>query len=129
VPNFAGVVCGYIEKNEKTKDLVESCYESRKENELAVLIEYIDRAKIVPPVATFLDIILYSREQITKENLAMGSKVLSSLVCFLSFPYYCPLFIFSLFLLLIYLFIIYLFFINFFSSNFSRQRVVMPLGG
>jgi hypothetical protein len=46
----------------------------RKENELAVLIEYIDRTKLEPPAATFLDIILYSREQIIKENLATGDE-------------------------------------------------------
>lgn len=44
----------------------------RKENELAVLIQYIDRKKMEPPAATFLDIILYSREQIRKENLSTG---------------------------------------------------------
>lgn len=44
----------------------------RKENELAVLIQYIDRNKMEPPTATYLDIILYSREQIKKENLATG---------------------------------------------------------
>ncbi len=54
---------------------MESCYEARKENELAVLIEYISREKIDPPDATFLDIILYSREQIILENVAMGSQV------------------------------------------------------
>ena len=62
-------------KTDENKHLIESCYESRKENELAVLIEYIDRLKIVAPDATYLDIILYSREQIIKENIAMGSKV------------------------------------------------------
>jgi Protein of unknown function (DUF3228) len=45
---------------------------NRKENELAVLIQYIDRNKMEPPIATHLDIILYSREQIKKENLATG---------------------------------------------------------
>ena len=44
----------------------------RKENELAVLIQYIDRNKLEPPAATFLDIILYSRDQIRLENLATG---------------------------------------------------------
>jgi hypothetical protein len=44
----------------------------RKENELAVLIQYIDRNRLAPPAATYLDIILYSRDQIIKENVAMG---------------------------------------------------------
>ena len=37
-----------------------------------MLIEYIDRTKMEPPEATWLDVILYSREQIRKENEAMG---------------------------------------------------------
>jgi hypothetical protein len=39
---------------------------------LAVLVQYFDRRKVPPPLATHLDIILYSREQIIKENQAMG---------------------------------------------------------
>lgn len=62
-------------KTEENKPLIESCYEARKENELAVLIEYISREKLDPPDATYLDIILYSREQIILENIAMGSQV------------------------------------------------------
>lgn len=52
--------------------MIESCYEARKENELAVLIQYIDKSKIEAPLASHLDIILYSREQIINENIAMG---------------------------------------------------------
>jgi hypothetical protein len=54
---------------------IRSGYEARKEGELAVLVEYISSDDIPPPRATFLDIILYSREQIIKENEAMGSEV------------------------------------------------------
>ena len=52
--------------------MIESGYEARKEGELAVLVEYIDRKNFPPPKAIYLDIILYSREQILKENEAMG---------------------------------------------------------
>ena len=72
VPNFAGVKCGYVEKTEENKHLIESGYESRKKEELAVLVEFIPQSKLPTPQASHLDIILYSREQITKENLAMG---------------------------------------------------------
>jgi hypothetical protein len=75
VPNFAEVLCGYTEITPETKPLVESCYEARTEKELAVLIEYIDHRKMPPPKATWLDVILYSREQIIAENIAMGSTV------------------------------------------------------
>lgn len=93
--------CGYTKITSENRNLIESCYEARcaviclpsllttitqryltitqlsttlhrKENELAVLIQYIDRNKMEPPSATHLDIILYSREQIKKENLATG---------------------------------------------------------
>ncbi|KAJ1412251.1 hypothetical protein B484DRAFT_455411 [Ochromonadaceae sp. CCMP2298] len=73
IPNFADMDCGYAEINTQNTPLIESCYEARTEKELAVLIQYIDRTKITAPKATHMDIILYSREQITKENLAMGT--------------------------------------------------------
>lgn len=75
IPNFANVECGYTEITPETKPLIESGYEARTEKELAVLVEYIDRKRMAPPQATWLDIILYSREQIIKENEAMGNEV------------------------------------------------------
>jgi hypothetical protein len=96
VPNFAGVLCGYAEVTEANKHLIESCYESRyfnmlirfiagdmipymhdvrKANELPVLIQYFDKNKLSAPEATYLDIILYSREQIIAENAAMGEVI------------------------------------------------------
>ncbi len=75
MPNFAGVKCGYVVATPENIALKESGYDARKENELAVLVEFIDSSKIESPEATFLDIILYSREQIIKENEAMGSAV------------------------------------------------------
>jgi hypothetical protein len=72
IPNFANVKCGYTKITPENRHLIESCYEARKEKELPVLIQYIDSNKIEAPIATHLDIILYSREQITKENIAMG---------------------------------------------------------
>ena len=72
VPNFAGVTCGYTKITEENRALIQSEYEARKEGELAVLVEYISSSKLTAPEATHLDIILYSREQIIKENEAMG---------------------------------------------------------
>jgi hypothetical protein len=84
IPNFAGVKCGYVVLSQENKPLVESSYEARSEKELAVLVEYIDSSKIEAPEATWLDIILYSRDQIIKENQAMGTTVSfwSSLIYF-----------------------------------------------
>lgn len=75
VPNFVDMECGYIEKTIESIPFIQSCYEARTEKELAVLIEYIDRTQLAAPKATYLDIILYSREQIIKENQAMGTEV------------------------------------------------------
>lgn len=55
-------------------------YEARNEKELPVLTRHFDRelllkdkeASDVFPVAKYLDLILYSRQQIEKENAAMG---------------------------------------------------------
>lgn len=59
IPNFAGVKCGYAIKTDTNRNFVKSGYEARKENELAVLIEWLDRSTFPAPEATFLDIILY----------------------------------------------------------------------
>jgi len=76
MPNFVpGIKCGYVAKTPENKALIESCYESRTEKELAVLIEYISKDKMTEnPDAEWLDIILYSREQIIKENEATGTE-------------------------------------------------------
>ncbi len=67
--------CGYVEITPENTPLIESNYEARTEKELAVLVQYISRNKLPPPKATHLDIILYSRDQIIKENEALGNEV------------------------------------------------------
>eukprot|EP00574_Skeletonema_japonicum_P014021 CAMPEP_0201721902 /NCGR_PEP_ID=MMETSP0593-20130828/6432_1 /ASSEMBLY_ACC=CAM_ASM_000672 /TAXON_ID=267983 /ORGANISM="Skeletonema japonicum, Strain CCMP2506" /LENGTH=251 /DNA_ID=CAMNT_0048212779 /DNA_START=45 /DNA_END=797 /DNA_ORIENTATION=+ len=59
-----------------------SKYEARSEKELPVLSRYFDKELLLEgkeesevfPVAKYLDLILYSREQIIKENAAMGKE-------------------------------------------------------
>jgi hypothetical protein len=58
--------------NDATTHLIKSGYEARKEGELAVLVQWVDSNDIEIPEATFLDVILYSREQINYENTAMN---------------------------------------------------------
>lgn len=70
--------CGYVQITPATQHLIESSYEARSNKELPVLVQYIDRRKIVAPKATHLDVILYSREQINEENRAMGTVVPTS---------------------------------------------------
>ena len=73
VPNFTPAVTPYLEITDANRHLLRSGYEARTEQELAVLIQWFD-GKVAPPapVAKYLDIILYSREQIRKEAEAMG---------------------------------------------------------
>lgn len=64
----------------ENEHFLRSKYEARNEKELPVLTRYFDKDLLmrgkaesqVFPVAKYLDLILYSREQITKENAAMG---------------------------------------------------------
>lgn len=68
-----------------TKDneqYIRTRYEARNDKELPVLTRYFDRKlllegkeeKDVFPVAKYIDLTLYSREQINKENAAMDKK-------------------------------------------------------
>ena len=78
VENFVkGLKSCHIEINEETNKLIISKYDSRQKNELPVLIRYIDlnsidREKI--PDAKYLDLILYSKEQIVSEMIEMKAE-------------------------------------------------------
>ncbi len=50
-----------------------SAYEARTEKELAVLVRYFPKESFKTETAKYLDLILYSREQIRKENAAMNN--------------------------------------------------------
>ena len=75
VKNFVkGFKPCHLEINEKIKPLIISKYDSRQKNELPVLIRYIDLKTINKeeiPDALFLDLILYSKEQIISEMKEM----------------------------------------------------------
>ena len=78
VQNFVkGLKPCHIEINKETEKLIISKYDSRQKNELPVLIRYIDlnlidREKIED--AKYLDLILYSKEQIISEMTEMKSE-------------------------------------------------------
>jgi Protein of unknown function (DUF3228) len=64
----------------ENESLLRSQYEARNEKELPVLTRYfpktlLDDTKVQLPVAKYLDLILYSREQINKENAAQGQPI------------------------------------------------------
>eukprot|EP01026_Neomeris_dumetosa_P053412 TRINITY_DN4768_c1_g1_i2.p1 TRINITY_DN4768_c1_g1~~TRINITY_DN4768_c1_g1_i2.p1 ORF type:complete len:222 (-),score=20.24 TRINITY_DN4768_c1_g1_i2:565-1173(-) len=75
VPNFVGAKVGSMQITEQNAKLLQTGYVKRKENELAVLSRWFPADQVNVPEAKYLDIILYSREQIILENEAMGEKV------------------------------------------------------
>jgi hypothetical protein len=70
VPNFTDARVGCVEIGPDVAPLIRSGYEARRPAELAVLTRWV-RAADLPggvPVAKFLDLIFYSREQILLET-------------------------------------------------------------
>jgi hypothetical protein len=75
IENFTDTVTNYTTiTDNNNKHLIETCYEARTEKELPVLRRYIPFEKVKLTPSKYLDIILYSREQIHKENQAMGNE-------------------------------------------------------
>jgi hypothetical protein len=76
VPNFTGARLSTLQITEANEHLLRTRYEARTEKELPVLVRYFPLELMGGaesfPVARYLDIILYSREQCIKEALAMG---------------------------------------------------------
>uniref|UniRef100_A0A7S2SE29 Flagellar associated protein n=1 Tax=Mucochytrium quahogii TaxID=96639 RepID=A0A7S2SE29_9STRA len=71
--NFCGALCLDLEITRENQGLLNTSYESRRESELPVLSRYFKASDIGEiPCAKYLDIILYSREQIEIETKAMG---------------------------------------------------------
>lgn len=89
--DFSNVRVNVLEITSENEQYLRTRYEARNENELPVLTRYFDRELLLSgnsgnggdgkdgneegaifPVAKYIDLILYSREQINKENAAMG---------------------------------------------------------
>jgi hypothetical protein len=73
-PNTYGAVGSTLSITEENRGLLISEYEARTEKELPVLVRYFPRAAVARPPTAFLDVILYSREQIAKEHAATGTE-------------------------------------------------------
>lgn len=75
MPNFVGAKINYLEITPENEGLMRSGYDARTEQELPVMVRWFPAETAgEPPVATFLDVILYSRDQIRKETAAMGKE-------------------------------------------------------
>ena len=80
IDNFTDALSSMIAITEENKKFIESGYEARTEKELAVLTRWINKERmekeggIQVPKAKYLDVILYSYQQIQEENKAMGQE-------------------------------------------------------
>lgn len=70
-----GVLVGAIAITPENQHLLQSGYKARTEKELPVLCRWFAKDQVSIPQATVLDLILYSREQVTKECQAMGNPI------------------------------------------------------
>lgn len=64
-----------VEITKENEHLLRTRYEARSEKELPVLSRYFPADYVKGAECTWLDLILYSREQIVKENAATGKRV------------------------------------------------------
>ena len=74
IENFTTAKTGTAEITPENESLLKTGYEARRDNELAVLCRWFDKTQFTPQVAKYLDIILYSNEQVQEENKAMGTE-------------------------------------------------------
>eukprot|EP01086_Lenisia_limosa_P013417 TRINITY_DN42520_c0_g1_i1.p1 TRINITY_DN42520_c0_g1~~TRINITY_DN42520_c0_g1_i1.p1 ORF type:complete len:195 (+),score=39.33 TRINITY_DN42520_c0_g1_i1:3-587(+) len=72
LPNFTDAKVGAVEITDDNRHLLRSGYLARTEKELPVLCRWLDAKDIDIPVAKYLDVILYSYDQVVKENQSMG---------------------------------------------------------
>ncbi|KAK1444384.1 hypothetical protein BgAZ_102900 [Babesia gibsoni] len=74
VENFTGAKSGTMPITEDNRHLLKSAYVARTETELPVLTRWFPKAAVEDhiPEAKFLDVILYSKEQVIKEYDARG---------------------------------------------------------
>ncbi|KAK1937772.1 Potassium voltage-gated channel subfamily KQT member 5 [Phytophthora citrophthora] len=71
IKNFTGARLNMVPITQANAHMLMSDYEARTEYELPVLGRWFPSHSVTPRVAEYLDIILYSREQIIKENEAV----------------------------------------------------------
>lgn len=71
--NFANVLTAVLEITPDNEHLLKTTYEARTEKELPVLRRYFPKEAVKLAPCKYLDLILYSKEQVLKENAAMGS--------------------------------------------------------
>ena len=73
VENFVDTTLYYSKITEENRHLLQTTYEARTEQELPVLKRYFKKDDLKPVHAKYLDIILYSKQQVQAENKARNS--------------------------------------------------------
>ena len=73
VKNFTDTLLYYAKITESNRKFLQTVYEARTEKELPVLRRFFSAADVGAERAEYLDIILYSKEQVQKECQAMGN--------------------------------------------------------
>jgi hypothetical protein len=72
IPNeYDDVTVSAVEITDENRRLLETTYARRRPEEFAVLTRYFPADKVTAPRAAWLDVILYSREQLVKEHAAL----------------------------------------------------------
>jgi len=74
VPNFTSATLNALPISQENEALLRSGYSQRRPDELAVLTRWFPAHKVDTRKAKYLDLILYSREQLVKEHDAMPGK-------------------------------------------------------
>lgn len=69
VENFADAKAGVVRITPENQGFLRTGYVARREGELPVLTRSFDACDVDPGVSPFLDIVLYSAEQISKEGM------------------------------------------------------------
>lgn len=77
VENFTETQSNVLEVTKENENLLRTGYKNRTEKELPVLERWFDKSEVghLLQKSKYLDCILYSREQITKENEATGDEI------------------------------------------------------
>lgn len=69
--NWTSTRCLTVAITEQNRHLLRSAYEARHSSELPVLVRWFE--DVEPPVATYLVVILYSREQLAREGTSIDT--------------------------------------------------------
>ncbi len=86
VENFTDAMNGVAEITEKNKKLLNTAYEARRPGELEVLVRWFNKEDVLVERARYLDIVLYNKEQLAKENMALAEGQEWGIVAILSAP-------------------------------------------